>query len=182
MTYADIKTMTRDTFVSIVSAFPKSWHCLRKHTIKLALRRHVLAYARDQRVQRASGKQGLAGLEVSTGSGDFLDKVHDASTKINHKQLASVDYAVALQNSAKAVRRGSTRPASNNAAGIIPADGEHDLEEVVMDMRQDLQSLKGEMQSLRSVIERVAGALERQHPAQVTMQVLPEWNSDVDGA
>ena len=187
MTYVDVKLMSQGTLMNIVSAFPKSSYSLRKHTIKLALRRHMLGYARAQRIveeRDRTGERGVAGLEVSTDSGDFLDRVHDASTKINHKQLASVDYAVALQqsSSAKGKRRssllGPNNVASPGSAGVHGGDGEHDLEEVVMDMRQDLQSLKGEMQSLRSVVERVAGALERQHPAQVTMQHTPEWSGD----
>ena len=89
MTYVDVGMLGRDLFMSIISEFPDSFRVVRRATILLALRRHVVAAARRKKsVERAAHEEGFAFQGV-----DFLAKLnndyeHDSR---QHKQKDGVD-------------------------------------------------------------------------------------------
>ena len=67
----------RDELFAVVSAFPDSHRRLRKASIKLALRRHLIEAARWV---TQMGKDPQLALE-----GDFVDQVHEAAGTGRHE-------------------------------------------------------------------------------------------------
>ena len=79
MTYVGLIALARTKLLGICEHFPASIRALRKATVKLAVRRHLIKYAREikEEAERASGGN------ARKLRGDLLTQVSEASSKVS---------------------------------------------------------------------------------------------------
>jgi len=153
MSYVDAYTLGKETLARVLAAFPGSIQRVRRHTIFLALRRHLIVAARDVKAQRKGGRR------------DFIDRVHDAATgAARHAQLQSVNMAAQLE---QASLRGSSPPTSpghnRRRAGGSLHDPAHEevrgLREDVRRLQHTVEGLATRESSLQQTIEQLAASV-----------------------
>ena len=81
---------------SVLSSFPASAVKVRRATVLLAVRRHLIELAKAEKEAPVLEQQGK--------KGDFVDRVHHAATTVSKKQ-ASVNIAVEMHNKSRLSRR-----------------------------------------------------------------------------
>lgn len=93
MSYVDAHTLSREVLVKVLSVFPAASEKVRRATIVLALRRHLVVAAKALRNKKMQGSVPK--------SEDFLDRTHSAACKITDKKdlerIKSVDMSIQLQ-------------------------------------------------------------------------------------
>ena len=166
MTYVDVNSLTRDELFNVVGAFPVSYRQLRRATIKLSLRRHLIEAARW--VNNSGGDKDAA------MAGDFVDQVHEAAgTGLTKAQQRSVNMAVELENKAREGGRSSLRRSNSSISpttkltGRADGDGGDDgddegltvdgeaLNEFMQAQEAGLSQLKEEMRSLHKLVAKL---------------------------
>jgi len=73
MSYVEVHTLGRDTLLSVLASFPESSNKVRRSTILLALRRHMVRAAEREKKAREGAVEKPR---------DFFDKTHDAACRI----------------------------------------------------------------------------------------------------
>lgn len=99
MTYVDVNVLTRELLLSIIGSFPSSNRRLRRASLMLALRRHLL--------WNSKALKTIVAASSAKRDGDFLDKIHSASTALSQQQAQSVKLAVTLEKDMKRLRHGN---------------------------------------------------------------------------
>ena len=74
MTYTDVYILSSDTLNHVISSFPASAALVRRATVLLAFRRHLIELAKIRKEDVLKEKQ--------KEKGDFLDQVHDLLTHL----------------------------------------------------------------------------------------------------
>jgi hypothetical protein len=139
MTYVDVHCLSRETLQRNISAFPRAAEQVRRFTILLALRRHIVAAAKAVRRQR----QETQGAEQS--GGDMIDRAHGVPSSFKKAQQRSVSMAVELKK-LQAERASNDIPAFEpGAMGALQFD--------VGQMRADIRELKETVGILAKSVE-----------------------------
>lgn len=148
MTYTDVYTLSREKLMRVVSSFPGSYVKVRRATVLLVLRRHLIQAAKDEKVRLD------ALLKKPVDEGDFIDRVHEAaSDQSRQAQRKSINMAVELQKLKQSgnignvgniggSRHGSASDGDEPGAGIVELQGS------VKDLREDMRSLQATMEAL----------------------------------
>ena len=104
--YSDVLFFSRATLLEVIANYPRSVIALRKATVKLALRRAVVAIAKGMQGDFLTPQKAASRLRyVDKGrvrvGGDFMDRV-DAATGslVTHSQKESMELAQALEANA----------------------------------------------------------------------------------
>ena len=98
MTYVDVNVLTRELLLSIIDLSvikPKRSVA----SLMLALRRHLL--------WNSKALKTIVAASSAKRDGDFLDKIHSASTALSQQQAQSVKLAVTLEKDMKRLRHGN---------------------------------------------------------------------------
>eukprot|EP00322_Chrysochromulina_rotalis_P025503 CAMPEP_0115888486 /NCGR_PEP_ID=MMETSP0287-20121206/32331_1 /TAXON_ID=412157 /ORGANISM="Chrysochromulina rotalis, Strain UIO044" /LENGTH=157 /DNA_ID=CAMNT_0003345169 /DNA_START=36 /DNA_END=509 /DNA_ORIENTATION=- len=146
MTYCDVYMVSSDVLTRVLQAFPVSAALVRRSTVLLAFRRHVIDVARKEKLAR-EGEQRRA-------NGDFLDRTHESDLSYK-EQTRSVNMAVELQSKNSIGKRrgealvGTTREPSDE-------DPAADLAFAHQEMQKDMQEIRAEMKALRQIVEKLA--------------------------
>lgn len=116
--YSDVTQLSRDKILSIVANYPASSHLLRQSTRKLALRRAIVAFARQEKEEAFLARRyGTARSPNMTGK-DFMDRVNEAAAKTMSKgQESSMVIAHELDRTSGTSTR--TGGSSDGAVGDI---------------------------------------------------------------
>ena len=147
MSYVDVYTLSRETLVRVTSTFPGSAEIIRRSTVRLALRRHIIsvykAHKEAKEREKATRMRSREGPREGEGGGvgDFLDRVHSAAETLSHAQMqmASVNLANQLKESQRAERgKGRTGGMSGGGGATLSGGGgDGDEEPVDLDMLQE---------------------------------------------
>ena len=90
ITYTDVMFLSRDSLMAAVSVQPTSAMTLRKHTLRLALRREILVRAKEMMAE--AGHSGSGAIQNS----GFMERVQDAVTR-QHNKLTEISMNIALE-------------------------------------------------------------------------------------
>ena len=86
--YTDLTQLSGEKLAEVVSTYPESRVALRRSTILLALRRHIVMIAKE--------KQKAMAIARGSKAGDFMDRVENAVTVIGAVQEHSMHIALEL--------------------------------------------------------------------------------------
>jgi len=144
MTYVDVHTLSRETLTRVIASFPASFHIVRRATVLLTLRRHLIQAARDERIRR---ENALA------GGGDFIDKAHEAASDQSRKaQLKSINMAVELQ---KLNKSGAALPVSGRGARGSAGEREGDEPAAIAELQTEVHDMREQMHALQEGVETI---------------------------
>ena len=184
LAFSDVTYLTQQTLMAVVSSYPASWRMLRKATVTLAVRRGVVAFAKQQRAMAASGGgaserlvQGHKACGVTFS--DFLDRVQDAvAGTLTQEQEKSMTIALSLteQDRTEAKETPLTQPltssapsasrAANRSGGACDPGTEQLVEQLqasfaqmlrdgTAELHSHVRAIHEEMRQLRSEVKRI---------------------------
>jgi len=149
LAFSDVTYLTQQTLMAVVSSYPASWRMLRKATVTLAMRRGVVAFAKQQRAMAARGDgtserlvQGRKACGVMFS--DFLaDRVQDvvAGTQ-NQEQEKSMAIALSL-----------TEQDRTEAKETPPTHPVEQLQASLAELHSHVRAIHEEMRQLRSEVK-----------------------------
>jgi len=149
LAFSDVTYLTQQTLMAVVSSYPASWRMLRKATVTLAMRRGVVAFAKQQRAMAARGDgtserlvQGRKACGVMFS--DFLaDRVQDvvAGTQ-TQEQEKSMAIALSL-----------TEQDRTEAKETPPTHPVEQLQASLAELHSHVRAIHEEMRQLRSEVK-----------------------------
>ncbi len=146
--YVDVHTLSRETLARVVASFPASFVRVRRATVLLTLRRHLIQAAKDERMRREA---------ALIGGGDFIDKVHSAaSDQSRQAQLKSINMAVELQ---KLKKSGAALPAGGATRGAGAGDDADEQPAAIAELQTEVKGMREDMQTLHEGIESILEGL-----------------------
>ena len=166
MSYTDVHNLSHEKLHQVLATFPESAEKIRRFTILLALKRHMIA---DHR--RRKGVRHFALHGTANDKGDFLDQMMDRveglavrQLKLTEKEqlrrknrLESILMAVSLQ-SRMAVKLPNTalRKAGSAAqGGTSDATTETQMQKDVRDLTADMKLVKDNMMLMKVMMEKL---------------------------
>ena len=152
LAYTDVTSITQEVLYEHVQPYPASTEKLRRSTIHLALRRHVVFHAREAR------KEASRQLVAGTFSGDFLDRMHEAGTSkkdVSKSQEQSMSIALELNKSDESARNRRHRDSDRDTAGVDASEFQS-LRGEVSEVKSGIKQLKRELAAMRSGQEDLA--------------------------
>ena len=156
MTYVDCNILSRETLQTIISNFPISKRKIRRSSLLLALRRHMMWNAKETKLVMLTAQ---AAAIKSDGKGDFLDRIHTASSTVSEAQAQSVQMAVTLEKDL--LRRAGKITASGEGSAeqggsprhgglteVAPAGFHKEMMDGMRSMHTAINDLQGQMRQL----------------------------------
>jgi hypothetical protein len=166
MSYTDVLSLSHEKFHRVLASFPESAEKIRRFTILLALKRHMIA---DHR--RRKGVRHFALHGTSNDTGDFLDQMMDRveglavrQLKLTEKeqlrrknQLESILMAVSLQSRmAVKLPNAALQKASGAAQGGASDDTtETQLQKDVRGLKADMKLVKDNIMLMKAMMEKL---------------------------
>ena len=163
MSYTDLHKISHEEFHQVLACFPESAEKIRRVTIVLALKRHMIA---DYRRRRLIGL--IIGQLPDVKRADFLDQIGERASEITHSelnraererqlretQMESVSMAVTLHN--KEHETGSAALLSDTWSPDITSD-----DTTQKQIKKDMNDLKTDMKLVKDTIMLMKAMLEK---------------------
>jgi hypothetical protein len=156
MTYVDTQVLSRDMLQTVLANFPVSNRKVRRASLLLALRRHMMWSAKETKLfmvtAQASASQGES-------KGDFLDRIHTASGTVSEAQANSVKMAVTLEKDLNMRRRrGKGGPIADDGSAeeglssveVAPAGFHTEMMDGMRSMREAIKQLQDQMREMHA--------------------------------
>jgi L-fucose mutarotase/ribose pyranase (RbsD/FucU family) len=142
--YTDLTQLSQAKLSEIVSTYPASRTSLRRSTVRLAFRRHIVVKAREQSARLVKESQELGKDQpenlLRRPQGDFMDRVEDAaSVKMSDNQEQSMTIALELN------KHVSYRTASPDPHGDQGVSGVEDGNALKLEVLGALSDLRAHM-------------------------------------
>ena len=163
MSYTDLHKISHEEFHQVLACFPESAEKIRRVTIVLALKRHMIA---DYRRRRLIGL--IIGQLPDVKRADFLDQIGERASEITHSelnraererqlretQMESVSMAVTLHN--KEHETGSAALLGDTWSPDITSD-----DTTQKQIKKDMNDLKTDMKLVKDTIMLMKAMLEK---------------------
>ena len=144
MSYTDVHTLSGEDLKKALLPFPESAKLVRRKSIFLAVRRHVVDEAR---------RKGLNGLTAVAGT-DFYGRMHKAAA-VSQEQLASVKLAAQLEQKIPGASRDKLRSLFMKVAH--PTSVQEDIKMYIKaEMRGFRHEITNEIRELRNAVQSLA--------------------------
>ena len=163
MSYTDLHKISHEEFHQVLACFPESAEKIRRVTIVLALKRHMIA---DYRRRRLIGL--IIGQLPDVKRADFLDQIGERASEITHSelnraererqlretQMESVSMAVTLHN--KEHETGSAALLSDTWSPDITSDDttQKQIKKDMNDLKTDMKLVKDNIMLMKAMLEK----------------------------
>ena len=150
LSYVDVTSLSRETLLGIISAYPNSEYSLKRHTLWLALRRSIITNAKDLlRHVQAGGE--IKDFKAKKGSLTFLSKVGEAAEEnMTATQRQSMNIALSLGKSVIDQKLGAEGPTGGGGTDTIGPGVEASLNA----LKQEMSLMRSEMADLKHRLSR----------------------------
>jgi hypothetical protein len=160
MCYTDLHKISHDEFHQVLECFPESAEKIRRVTIVLALKRHMIADYRRRR---------LIGQWPDVKEGDFLDQIGERASEITHKelkraererqlretQMESVSMAVTLHNKEHEMTGSAAILGDTWSPGVTSDDtSQKQMKKDLLDLKTDMKLVKDNIMLMKAMLEK----------------------------
>ena len=160
--YTDVTFISRETLYEHVDLYPRSRAKLRRWTIHLAIRRHLIFEARQAKaahnsMQAKRNRGNASSLLDMTYRNDFLERIHEAQEKNANAHVSDAEeqsYNIALELN-KAASTASVKSAGGEAAPFELTAMRSEMGE----LKAGLKQLHNEMAAIRIGQETLASSV-----------------------